>query len=77
MQPGDEVVKRAALDPFVVEMAEDLGWFDEYEKGDGAAVVRAVLGAIFSADRPPRTPAPCFSLPPADPDRFSRDSHDA
>jgi hypothetical protein len=30
---------------------------------------------IFSADPPAGTPSPCFSLPPTDPDRFSRDDH--
>lgn len=33
------------------------------------------VAPFFSGARGARTPAPCFSLPPDDPDRFSRDDH--
>jgi hypothetical protein len=31
---------------------------------------------VFSGDRGPLDTPPCFSLPPADPERFSRGDHD-
>jgi hypothetical protein len=64
-------------DPDVTEEEATLG---QAMRERGLPTTRMAAGyvpPIFSGDRGALDTPPCFSLPPADPERFSRGDHDA